>query len=264
MDKPDPKACAASAARRTVADELVDRFLSWPLPASVCSDLCVTRTDYPHQRIGTNLLTATEARLMLEHVLKVLDQAPQSEIEPRAGIRISNSYQDVFNAIAAAVKIVDGNGIGISVEAFLKAIPQASPSASEPRKRDNPIPELREIEPPSDKVKRSPYSYSHNEAIARIEELERELAVAQQRINEWRDLCEKHDSARSAREPNYEFRFNEDGAWLILRPYSTMICLSAHADYLLKQANGNSIIGQQIKLWIEEQREYVHGGSNGQ
>lgn len=47
---------------------LVDRFLSWPLPASVCADLCATihgRTD----RIGTNLLTAVEAEAMLRHVL---------------------------------------------------------------------------------------------------------------------------------------------------------------------------------------------------
>lgn len=54
---------------KTVTEAMVNRFLSWPLPASVCSDLCVTRTDYPHSRIGTNLLTADEARQMLEHVL---------------------------------------------------------------------------------------------------------------------------------------------------------------------------------------------------
>jgi hypothetical protein len=48
--------------------DLVDKFLSWPLPASVCSDLCVTMQDYPH-RSGTNLLTATEAELMLEYVV---------------------------------------------------------------------------------------------------------------------------------------------------------------------------------------------------
>lgn len=48
---------------------LVDRFLSWRLPESVCSDLCVTRRDYPHPRVGTNLLTADEARQMIEYLL---------------------------------------------------------------------------------------------------------------------------------------------------------------------------------------------------
>lgn len=47
---------------------LVDKFLSWPLPESVCSDLCVTKPGLPN-RIGTNLLNAEETRQMLEHVV---------------------------------------------------------------------------------------------------------------------------------------------------------------------------------------------------
>lgn len=47
---------------------LVNRFLAWPLPESVCSDLIVTKPGAPH-RIGTNLLTADETRAMLEYVL---------------------------------------------------------------------------------------------------------------------------------------------------------------------------------------------------
>lgn len=54
-------------------EEMVNRFLQWRLPASVCSDLCVTdRTyaeRYPESRSGTNLLTADEARQMITHVL---------------------------------------------------------------------------------------------------------------------------------------------------------------------------------------------------
>jgi len=50
-------------------DQLVDRFLSWPLPKSVCSDLCVTMNDYQFPRYGTNLLTATETKQMLEYLL---------------------------------------------------------------------------------------------------------------------------------------------------------------------------------------------------
>lgn len=48
--------------------ELADLFLAWPLPESVCSDHCVTVSGYPHQRSGTNLLTAAEARKMLEYL----------------------------------------------------------------------------------------------------------------------------------------------------------------------------------------------------
>ncbi len=47
---------------------LVDRFLRWPLPASVRSDDCACIQGYPH-RIGTNLLTAIEAKEMLTFVL---------------------------------------------------------------------------------------------------------------------------------------------------------------------------------------------------
>lgn len=48
---------------------MVNRFLTWPLPESVCSDPCATMQGYP-QRTGTNLLTADEALAMLEHVLR--------------------------------------------------------------------------------------------------------------------------------------------------------------------------------------------------
>jgi hypothetical protein len=51
-----------------VTDEMVTRFLNWPLPKSVCPDACVMNTEYPH-RVGTNLLTAIEARQMLEYIL---------------------------------------------------------------------------------------------------------------------------------------------------------------------------------------------------
>jgi hypothetical protein len=47
---------------------LVDKFLCWPLPKSVCSDTCVTVANYEHQRIGTNLLTSDEARQMFEYL----------------------------------------------------------------------------------------------------------------------------------------------------------------------------------------------------
>lgn len=48
--------------------ELIARFLSWELPKTVSSDLCVTDRSYPHSRFGTSLLTADEARKMIEHL----------------------------------------------------------------------------------------------------------------------------------------------------------------------------------------------------
>ena len=47
---------------------LADRFLVWPLPKSVRSDLCVTE-DYAFPRSGTNLLSADEANQMIEYLL---------------------------------------------------------------------------------------------------------------------------------------------------------------------------------------------------
>ena len=60
---------------------MTDRFLCWPMPKTVCSDGCVTTKDYPYQRVGTNLLTADEARQMLEYVALPLLQAKQAKID---------------------------------------------------------------------------------------------------------------------------------------------------------------------------------------
>ncbi len=54
---------------------LVNRFLAWPLPKTVRSDLCVTM-NYPYPRSGTNLLTADEAQQMIEYLL-TLPEPPQ-------------------------------------------------------------------------------------------------------------------------------------------------------------------------------------------
>lgn len=48
-----------------VTEDLVNRFLTWPVPASVHPD----GTPGQPGRTGTNLMTAIEARAMLEHVL---------------------------------------------------------------------------------------------------------------------------------------------------------------------------------------------------
>lgn len=51
---------------------LVDQFLAWQLPESVCSDLCVTIKNHPYPRSGTNLLTADEAAKMFDHVIEAV------------------------------------------------------------------------------------------------------------------------------------------------------------------------------------------------
>jgi len=59
-------------------NEKVERFLSWKLPKSVRADLCTCERDYPHPRSGTNLLTAVEAKQMIQHILGVNDQGDGS------------------------------------------------------------------------------------------------------------------------------------------------------------------------------------------
>jgi len=49
-------------------DQLTDDFLRWPLPESVWSDLCVTMSGYKG-RVGTNLLSAVEAKQMLQELV---------------------------------------------------------------------------------------------------------------------------------------------------------------------------------------------------
>jgi hypothetical protein len=57
-------------------DDLVTRFLTWPVPADVYPD----GTPGQPGRTGTNLLTAQQAKDMLAHVLgDVLAEAAKSE-----------------------------------------------------------------------------------------------------------------------------------------------------------------------------------------
>ncbi len=57
-------------------ETMVDRFLSWQLPESVCADLCATTPK--EGRYGTNLLSASEAKEMIEHLLGVKIQIDES------------------------------------------------------------------------------------------------------------------------------------------------------------------------------------------
>lgn len=79
LEDPAPAAEPSSKENKMiVTKEMVDRFLTWPLPFSVCADPCTTKQQ--DGRIGTNLLSAIEAKAMLEHVLT----APAAEQVARA------------------------------------------------------------------------------------------------------------------------------------------------------------------------------------
>ena len=50
-----------------ITEQMVGRFLSWPLPADFLSDCGITFTRSPHP--GTNLLHFGQAKAMLEHCM---------------------------------------------------------------------------------------------------------------------------------------------------------------------------------------------------
>ena len=73
-----------TTAHRSDIAAKVDRFLAWPLPGSVRSDDCATKQGHPG-RTGTTLLTADEARQMLEYVLRPIPVASE-DLGMRAAI----------------------------------------------------------------------------------------------------------------------------------------------------------------------------------
>jgi hypothetical protein len=50
-------------------DALAERFCACPLPEGVAADLCATDPSYPHQRMGTNLLSVAQAKEVLRFTL---------------------------------------------------------------------------------------------------------------------------------------------------------------------------------------------------
>ena len=68
---------------KKLIDKMVDRFLCWKLPADFAPDYGISFDSHNGQYVpkGTNLLTATQAQQMLEHVtaemwIKTTDQMP--------------------------------------------------------------------------------------------------------------------------------------------------------------------------------------------
>ena len=69
----------AALSEKPNIDKLVDKFLMWKLPESVCSDTCVSDRNYKFQRNGTNLLSAYEAKQMIEYLLDISPPLSQGE-----------------------------------------------------------------------------------------------------------------------------------------------------------------------------------------
>lgn len=111
-------------ARRTVTEKMVSRFLSWELPRDFAPD-CGIRFEYMGKEardargfslawpIGTNLLTAIQARQMLEHVLDTAPPQGEWVSVPReptpemcaAGFSVDESEHDpagVYRAMLSA------------------------------------------------------------------------------------------------------------------------------------------------------------------
>lgn len=68
----------------TVIDEMVNRFLSWPVPKDFMPDGGITFKPINHPSswpVGTNLFTADQAKLMLEHIAGPALAAKQAEID---------------------------------------------------------------------------------------------------------------------------------------------------------------------------------------
>lgn len=62
---------------KPMIDQLVDRFLGWKLPEDFSPDCGITFKPILNSApVGTNLLTAAQAKAMLEHVLAPLNANP--------------------------------------------------------------------------------------------------------------------------------------------------------------------------------------------
>ena len=93
----------------TKLDELVNRFLTWPVPADVYPD----GTPGQPGRSGTNLLTAQQAKDMLTHVLAyALAEAAKSERRAVAFGDIVNSQILAMRAAVVAAKL-EGLDVGM-------------------------------------------------------------------------------------------------------------------------------------------------------
>lgn len=84
---------------KTLIDKFVYCFLGWELPKSVKPDLCVGDINYPYPCVGTNLLTALEAKEMFEFVLNPELEVLQSILAVARMINNQNPDIRMTNAL---------------------------------------------------------------------------------------------------------------------------------------------------------------------
>lgn len=106
-------------------DAMVDRFLGWKLPKTFSPDCYVkfdrelmARQVAPSWPVGTNLLTADEARAMLEHVLHEPSSSEVGEMFQQASAMyhagaIDAAHELHGRAKTASAALVDGSGVAI-------------------------------------------------------------------------------------------------------------------------------------------------------
>jgi len=75
---PKPTPAAPAPAVAATIDQLTNAFLQWPLPNSVCADLCATKQG--PGRVGTNLLSFAEAKQMFTALVAPVLAAKDAEI----------------------------------------------------------------------------------------------------------------------------------------------------------------------------------------
>jgi hypothetical protein len=104
--------------------ELVNRFLSWPLPDSVNADMCAARPGpYPPGRSGTNLLNGQEAAAMLAYVLNCdagdRELAMRSAPAPQAAGATSEGLVEAIESFLLAQDSLDNREhYGVNTEPF--------------------------------------------------------------------------------------------------------------------------------------------------
>lgn len=97
---------------KTVLDKLVDRFLGWKVPETFGPDCGVSFTKpnsvYPEgYPVGTNLLTAVEAKAMFQHVASNL---------PMLSEYLKGTGVSLYTYNAKVVKIVDADTVDVLVD----------------------------------------------------------------------------------------------------------------------------------------------------
>jgi len=113
QDKPKP----SSGADKTIND-MVDRFLIWPLPRDFSPDgeISFTKSNNPNfWPSGTNLFTAAQAKSMVEHLLG--DRLRKLELIERKAKMVFSAWENEENITDGTfIELLDELGEALSSE----------------------------------------------------------------------------------------------------------------------------------------------------